>query len=65
METIAEHYAEAGSTSSFLRFDTGLECKHMDEKRKSDVAELRELKNLYLGKISFEVLKVKRAINVK
>ena len=53
--------------STFLRFDTGLEqgCKHMDEKRKSDVAELRELKNLYLGKISFEVLKVKRAINAK
>ena len=53
--------------SSFLRFDTGLEqeCKHMDEKRKSDVAELRELKNLFLGKISFKVLKVKSAINAK
>ena len=51
----------------FLRFDTGLEqgCKHMDEKSKSGVAELRELKNLYLGKISFEVLKVKRAINAE
>ena len=49
--------------SSFLRFDTGLEqeCTHMDEKRKSDVAELRELKNLYLGMISFEVLKVKKS----
>ena len=53
--------------SSFLSFDTGLEqeWKHMDEKLTSDVAELRELKNLYLGKISFEVLKVKRAINAK
>ena len=48
--------------STFLSFDTGLEqgCK-----RKSDVAELRELKNLYLGNISFEVLKEKRAINAK
>ena len=53
--------------SSFHRFDTSLEqeCKHMNEKRKSDVAELRELKNLYLGKTSFEVLKVKRATNAK
>ena len=33
----------------------------MDEKRKSDVAELRELKNLYFGKISFEVLKVRNS----
>ena len=32
----------------------------MDE-NKSGVAELRELKNLYLGKISFEVLKVKNS----
>ena len=41
--------------SSFLRFDTGLEqeWKHMDEKLKSDVAELRELKKLYLGKVFF------------
>ena len=60
-------YFKSVCASSFLRFDTGLgqECKHMDDKRKSDVAELRELKNLYLGKISFEVLKVKRAINAK
>ena len=50
-----------------FKFDNGLEqeCKHMDEKRESDIAEFRELKNLYHGKISFEVLKVKRAIIAK